>query len=192
MELNSELERLKKYLPIESELERAKTLHPNFPLNIFEQFTIIQEELGEVAMALNDRNINHAKTELIQTAAMCMRMIENLEKTNRTPLKKKRLDLSKYIGNRFEFKAYCVIVKGIICVNEKQNPILVFEVLYKCHGCGLKKVQSAFINSQYYGIGLTLSETVDVCSGCGSLENFNVIDGKTKEIIFNYSASDTI
>jgi len=69
---------LKKYLPIETELQRAKTIHPEFPKNHFEQFTIIQEELGEVAMALNDRNIEHAKIELIQTAAMCMRMIENL------------------------------------------------------------------------------------------------------------------
>ncbi len=69
---------LEKYLPIESELERAKAIHPEFPTNVFEQFTIIQEELGEVAMALNDKDIKHAKLELIQTAAMCMRMIENL------------------------------------------------------------------------------------------------------------------
>lgn len=186
------MKKLEKYLPIESELERAKTLHPNFPLNIFEQFTIIQEELGEVAMALNDRNNDHAKVELIQTAAMCMRMIENLEKTNRTQLKKKRLDLSMYIGNRFTFKFNKMTVKGTICVNEKQNPILVFDPAFLCFGCKLKKVQSAFINSQYNGIGLTLSETVDVCSGCGSLEDFNVIDIKTKKIVFNYSASDTI
>ena len=50
MELNLELERLLKYSRIQDELERAEKKHPIFPLNIFEQLAIMQEEAGEVAM----------------------------------------------------------------------------------------------------------------------------------------------
>ena len=41
MELNSELDRLQKYAPIESELNRAKQLHPDYPTDIFHQLAIM-------------------------------------------------------------------------------------------------------------------------------------------------------
>jgi NTP pyrophosphatase (non-canonical NTP hydrolase) len=86
MELNSELDRLQKYLPIEKELIKAKELHPKYPKDIFWQLAIMSEEAGEVAKAVNDyvdgkTSLSHVKEELYQTAAMCIRMLENLPKT---------------------------------------------------------------------------------------------------------------
>lgn len=83
MELNSELERLQKYNPIDLELKRAEKKHPKFPTDIFQQLSILQEEAGEVTMAVNhyhwdNGTIEDVKEELIQTAAMCMRMLQNL------------------------------------------------------------------------------------------------------------------
>lgn len=85
MELNSELNRLLKYSDIDSELGRAKKLHPDFPKDPFRQLAIMQEEAGEVAKAVNDctcgkDTIEHIREELTQTAAMCVRMLENLPK----------------------------------------------------------------------------------------------------------------
>lgn len=85
MELNSELDRLQKYAKIDSELIRAKKKHPNFPNDMFQQLAIMQEEAGEVTKAVlhfhhEGGTIDHVEEELIQTAAMCMRMIEALEK----------------------------------------------------------------------------------------------------------------
>lgn len=80
MELNSELERFKKYLSIETELKRAEKKHPLFPTDMFRQLAIMQEEAGEVTKAVlhyhyEDGSLQDVKDELIQTAAMCMRML---------------------------------------------------------------------------------------------------------------------
>jgi NTP pyrophosphatase (non-canonical NTP hydrolase) len=83
MELNSELDRLQKYSEIDRELKRAENKHPNFPDDMFQQLAIIQEEVGEVTKAVlhyhyENGSIDHIKEELIQSAAMCMRMLQNL------------------------------------------------------------------------------------------------------------------
>jgi len=83
MELNATLDRLQKYEPIDAELKRAKKKHPDFPTDIFKQLAIMQEEAGEVTKAVNEyglfgADLQDVKDELIQTAAMCMRMLENL------------------------------------------------------------------------------------------------------------------
>jgi len=85
MELNSELDRLQKYAAVDSELNRATTKHPNYPTDMFRQLAIMQEEAGEVTKAVLDYHdglctVDHIRTELIQTAAMCMRMLQNLPK----------------------------------------------------------------------------------------------------------------
>lgn len=72
------------YKLIQSELERAKTKHPNFPNDIFQKLAIMQEEVGEVAKAVNEYHfsggsLQDVKDELIQTAAMCVRMLESLD-----------------------------------------------------------------------------------------------------------------
>ena len=83
MELNSTLDRLEKYEPIDSELKRAETKHPNWPEDMFRQLAIMNEEAGEVTKAVlhyhyEGGTIDHVKEELIQTAAMCMRMLKDL------------------------------------------------------------------------------------------------------------------
>ncbi len=77
------LDKLRKYVPIETELIKAKKKHPNYPEDMFRQLAIMQEEAGEVTKAVlhyhyEGGSLEDIKTELIQTAAMCMRMLENL------------------------------------------------------------------------------------------------------------------
>lgn len=65
-------------------LRRAEKKHPDWPVDdLFEQVCIMQEEAGEVAKATLDFHngsgtIPELKTELYQTAAMCLRMLKNL------------------------------------------------------------------------------------------------------------------
>lgn len=84
MELSSELDRLKKYSDIDAELVRAKMKHPEWPTDMFRQLAIMNEEAGEVTKAVlhyhyEQGSLEDVKSELIQTAAMCMRMLENLK-----------------------------------------------------------------------------------------------------------------
>ena len=83
MDLNSELDRLQRYAEIDVELNRAETKHPNYPSDMFRQLAIMQEEAGEVTKAVlyyhyEGGTIEHIKEELIQTAAMCVRMLKHL------------------------------------------------------------------------------------------------------------------
>jgi len=84
MELNSELDRLQKYNPIDAELKRAEKKHPDFPTDMFRQVAIMNEEAGEVTKAVlhyhyEGGSLKDVREELIQTAAMCMRMLGTLE-----------------------------------------------------------------------------------------------------------------
>jgi len=74
---------LQKYSEIDKELERAEKKHPNFPIDMFRQLAVMQEEAGEVTKAVlhyhyENGTLEHVKEELIQTAAMCMRMLQSL------------------------------------------------------------------------------------------------------------------
>lgn len=87
MELNSEFDRLEaevnrlmKYDEIQQELERAEKKHPDFPKDMFQQLAIMQEEAGEVTKAVlhyhyEGGTLEDVCEELVQTAAMCMRML---------------------------------------------------------------------------------------------------------------------
>ena len=72
---------------IEDELQKAIKKHPDWPIDIFRQLAIMQEEAGEVTKAVlhyvyEDGTIKKVKEELIQTAAMCIRMLDDLTKLN--------------------------------------------------------------------------------------------------------------
>ena len=78
-------EHLTIFIPVQIELQRAEEIHPNFPKDMFQQLAIMQEEAGEVTKAVLDYHfgkdtIEHVREELIQTAAMCVRMLQNLPK----------------------------------------------------------------------------------------------------------------
>ncbi len=84
MELNLELGRLSKYMPVEVELNKAIKKHPTYPPDMFQQIAIMMEEAGETVKAVlhyhyENGSILDVKKELIQTAAMCMRMLNYLE-----------------------------------------------------------------------------------------------------------------
>ncbi len=85
--LEKELKALQedKWISVEDELNRAKKLHPNYPFDMFRQVAIMNEEAGEVTKAVlhyhyENGSLDDIKKELIQTMAMCMRMLESLPK----------------------------------------------------------------------------------------------------------------
>jgi hypothetical protein len=81
---------LQKYNVIDRELKRAEIKHPIFPDSMFTQLAIMQEEAGEVTKAVlhyhyENGTVDEVRNELIHTAAMCMRMLQNLPNTNTKP-----------------------------------------------------------------------------------------------------------
>ena len=69
---------------IKEELKRAKELYPDFPKDIIHQVSIMNEEAGEsIRAALNyyyhGDKISKVWEEVVQTAAMCLRVLENIE-----------------------------------------------------------------------------------------------------------------
>ena len=81
---------MKRYGAVDAELNAAKLKHPNFPEHFANQYAILAEEVGEVAKEWNDfqlsdlnrtaeqKFIKKVRKELAQTAAMCIRILENL------------------------------------------------------------------------------------------------------------------
>lgn len=65
-----------------NELKKAKEKYPEWPDDKIHQVAIMAEESGEaVRAALNhvyhNEHISEYRTELLQTAAMCIRCLEN-------------------------------------------------------------------------------------------------------------------
>lgn len=86
------------------ELQRAETIHPSYPTDMFKQLAIMQKEAGEVTKAVLDcqsgkDTVEHVVVELVQTAAMCMRMIKNLTNTSVH-------DLQNQLDDYVEVRAY--------------------------------------------------------------------------------------
>lgn len=84
MELNSEYCKSMYPRKVDVELKKAQLKHPNFPEDMFKQVAIINEESGEITKAVlhyhdEGGSLEDIKKELIQTAAMCMRMLNAIE-----------------------------------------------------------------------------------------------------------------
>ena len=58
------------------ERKRQDVLHPSNKKSAY--LSIVVEELGEVAKAIQEKNIDQQKEELIQLAAVTMRWLEEL------------------------------------------------------------------------------------------------------------------
>jgi hypothetical protein len=66
------------------ELEKAELKYPEWPKDIIHQASIVNEESGELIRAClnihyHNEDINEAKQEAIQTAAMAIRFLKNIE-----------------------------------------------------------------------------------------------------------------
>lgn len=68
------------YWLLKKELEHARTKHPIFTENAFQGLSIVTEEVGELAQALNDDNLEKAKIECAQVVVSATRMLEFLMK----------------------------------------------------------------------------------------------------------------
>ncbi|MGE4564207.1 MAG: hypothetical protein AB7F32_05005 [Victivallaceae bacterium] len=66
------------------ELERAKKIHPEYPRNAVMRAIKVTKAAVEVIKSAHDLKVgdgtdDEVKTKLIQTAAMCLRMLEAME-----------------------------------------------------------------------------------------------------------------
>lgn len=71
---------LKALVNIQTELDRAREIHPDWPSDYIYQAAIVQEESGELMRAalqyeLENASKNAMQTEAVQTAAMALRFI---------------------------------------------------------------------------------------------------------------------
>jgi malate synthase len=69
---------------IEDELERAETIYPDYPFDLIHRVAIMIEEAGEtMRAALNHEyhgdSLDLVREEAVQTAAMCIRLIDSID-----------------------------------------------------------------------------------------------------------------
>ena len=57
-------------------VKKAKDKHPVFADNFFHAVSLATEDLGELAKAVNDNDIEQAKREALDTIAVLVRFIE--------------------------------------------------------------------------------------------------------------------
>lgn len=60
-------------------VQRAKNKHPRFAAHLFQAVSLAAEELGEMAKAVNDGNLQQAKAEALDTIAVLVRFIYLLD-----------------------------------------------------------------------------------------------------------------
>jgi len=67
---------------IRDEVARGRKAHPKWPTDLTDQFSIMAEEADEAAKAavdfkFHDGTLSQFRTEVVHTAAMCVRILEN-------------------------------------------------------------------------------------------------------------------
>ncbi|MGL6021654.1 MAG: MazG nucleotide pyrophosphohydrolase domain-containing protein [Chitinophagaceae bacterium] len=72
--MNKEIIRL-----IQLHYHNAVSKHPHFADSLYHAMCILTEEVGEVAKAINDSNKHHIKEEILDTIAVCIRIIQKLD-----------------------------------------------------------------------------------------------------------------
>lgn len=60
------------------ELQKAEVKHDNTGCSLFEWVSILTEEVGEFAQAINDKDYTNAETEAAQIGAVSMRILKYL------------------------------------------------------------------------------------------------------------------
>lgn len=66
-------------LAIENAVRHAEQKHPVFATNKFQAVSIIGEEFGELAQAVNDNDFEKAEVEALDLIATCIRFLKNKE-----------------------------------------------------------------------------------------------------------------
>ena len=86
---------------IDMELKKAKEKHPFFPLDAVGRCSIMSEEAGEATQVANDivfEGLDDAehraklKAEVLQTACVCVRILEAMETEEKQNEKKRTID----------------------------------------------------------------------------------------------------
>lgn len=67
-------------LEIISAVRHAEKKHPEFAENRFQAVSIIGEEFGELAQAVNDNDFEQAEAEALDLIATCIRFLKNKNK----------------------------------------------------------------------------------------------------------------
>lgn len=60
-------------------VKNAKEKHPRFACHLFHSVSLATEELGEMAKALNDGNLEQMRAEALDTIAVLVRIMEMIE-----------------------------------------------------------------------------------------------------------------
>ena len=60
-------------------VQRAENKHPRFAAHLFHAVSLAAEELGEMAKALNDGNLEQMRAEALDTIAVLVRIMEMIE-----------------------------------------------------------------------------------------------------------------
>lgn len=60
-------------------VQRAEDKHPRFAAHLFHAVSLASEELGEMAKAVNDGNIEAVRDEALDTIAVLVRTVEMIE-----------------------------------------------------------------------------------------------------------------
>lgn len=70
-------------LKIEKAVKRVETKHPVFANNAFQVVSIMAEEAGEFAQAINDKDFDKAESEALDLIAVCIRFLKEKGKFER-------------------------------------------------------------------------------------------------------------
>lgn len=68
---------------IEKAVKKAETKHPLFAESAYQAISIIGEEFGELAQAVNDKDFERAEAEALDLIATCIRFLKEKGKFGR-------------------------------------------------------------------------------------------------------------
>lgn len=67
-------------LKIEKAVKKAELKHPVFAESAYQVVSILAEETGEFAQAINDKDFSRAESEALDIIAVCIRFLKEKDK----------------------------------------------------------------------------------------------------------------
>lgn len=74
-------------------VQHAKEKHPVFCANAYQAISILTEEVGELAKAMNDADLKQVEYEALDTIAVLVRIIEDFPEVYPWPKNEAEIDL---------------------------------------------------------------------------------------------------